>query len=74
LPQILATLDLGDVEPNARFGWVLIRRGKGLKERRIPLSLEVRKALRAYLEVVITGSGNAMNAVQERLDGTCAWG
>jgi len=47
----VVALDVEDVELNARSGWVLIRRGKGLKERRVPLSLETRKALRAYLEV-----------------------
>ena len=40
-----------DVEVNARSGWVLVRRGKGVKERRVPLSAEARQALRAYLEV-----------------------
>ncbi|MCS7226460.1 MAG: tyrosine-type recombinase/integrase [Gloeomargarita sp. SKYB31] len=40
-----------DVEVNARSGWVLVRKGKGVKERRVPLSAEARQALRAYLEV-----------------------
>jgi site-specific recombinase XerD len=39
-----------DVELNERSGWVLVRRGKGLKERHVPLSKEARKALGAYLE------------------------
>lgn len=47
----VVALDLNDVELNARSGWALIRRGKGLKERRVPLALEARKALVAYLEV-----------------------
>jgi site-specific recombinase XerD len=42
-------LDLDDVTINQRSGWVLVRMGKGLKERRVPLSLEARKALSAYL-------------------------
>ena len=46
----VVALDLNDVELNARSGWALIRRGKGLKERRVPLALEARKALAAYLE------------------------
>jgi len=44
-------LRLDDVELNARSGSVLIRRGKGLKERQVPLSAEARRALREYLEV-----------------------
>ncbi len=40
-----------DVEMNSRSGWVLVRKGKGVKERRVPLSAEARQALRAYLEV-----------------------
>lgn len=46
----VVALDLSDVQLNARSGWALIRRGKGLKERRVPLSMEARKALVAYLE------------------------
>jgi len=42
-------LDRTDVELNARSGWALVRQGKGLKERAVPLSLQVRKALTAYL-------------------------
>lgn len=44
-------LQVEDVEVNARSGWVLVRRGKGVKERRVPLSAEARRALREYLEV-----------------------
>jgi site-specific recombinase XerD len=40
-----------DVELNARSGWVLVRKGKGMKERRVPLSAEARRELREYLEV-----------------------
>lgn len=43
-------LDVADVELNGRSGWVTVRQGKGLKERKVPLSLRARKALRAYLE------------------------
>ena len=32
-------------------GWATVRQGKGLKERRVPLSLQARKALDAYLVV-----------------------
>jgi integrase/recombinase XerC len=44
-------LDLEDVALNERSGWVTVRQGKGLKERRVPLSLQARKALAGYLEV-----------------------
>lgn len=44
-------LKVGDVEINARSGALLVRRGKGLKERQIPLSAEARAALSAYLRV-----------------------
>ncbi len=40
-----------DVKIDTRSGWVLVRRGKGMKERRVPLSAEARQALRAYLQV-----------------------
>lgn len=40
-----------DVEVNARSGWVLVRKGKGVKERRVPLSAEARQGLWGYLEV-----------------------
>jgi len=46
----VVALDLDDVELYERSGWVTIRRGKGLKERRAPLSLRARKGLLAYLE------------------------
>jgi site-specific recombinase XerD len=44
-------LDLEDVALNERSGWVTIRQGKGLKERRVPLGLQARKALTTYLDV-----------------------
>ena len=46
-----------DVELNARSGWVLVRKGKGMKERRVPLSAEARRELREYLEVRPQRSG-----------------
>jgi integrase/recombinase XerC len=48
--EVLALM-LEDVEVNARSGWVLVRKGKGVKERRVPLAAEARQAVRAYLEV-----------------------
>ncbi|MBY6276832.1 tyrosine-type recombinase/integrase [Symbiobacterium thermophilum] len=41
---------LGDITIGPRSGELLIRRGKGGKRRRIPLVLEARDALSAYLE------------------------
>ncbi len=46
----VVALDLGDVEINARSGRATIRQGKGLKEREVPLALQVRKRLREYLD------------------------
>ena len=43
-------LDVGDVDINTRSGWATIRRGKGRKERKVPLSLQARKSLREYLD------------------------
>jgi site-specific recombinase XerD len=56
----VAALDVGDVEINERSGWVLVRRGKGLKERRVPLALEARKRLAAYLELRPGWAGDAL--------------
>lgn len=53
-------LGVEDVRLNDRSGWVLIRRGKGLKERRVPLSLEARKGPAAYLEVRPAWAGKAL--------------
>ena len=44
-------LDVGDVQIHTRSGWATVRQGKGLKERRVPLSPLARRALDAYLEV-----------------------
>lgn len=43
-------LDLEDIELNPRSGWLVVRQGKGLKERHVPLSLQARKDIRAYLD------------------------
>jgi integrase/recombinase XerC len=43
-------LDVEDVKLNGRSGWVVVRQGKGLKERRVPLSSRAREVLEAYLE------------------------
>ncbi len=45
------SLKIDDLELGARSGSVLIRMGKGLRERRVPLPVEARAALTAYLKV-----------------------
>ena len=45
-----AALKVSDIEISERSGWVHVRLGKGMKARSIPLSLQVRKALQAYIE------------------------
>lgn len=66
----IVALNLRDVELNERSGWALIRRGKGLKERQVPLPLQARKALQAYLDsrpglaeeaLLISKSGNRLS-------------
>jgi len=47
----LVALRVADVELSERKGKVIVRSGKGRKYREVPLHLEARKALRAYLEV-----------------------
>lgn len=44
----LCALEPGDVELSDRKGWLTVRRGKGNKQRRVPLILDVRRALAAY--------------------------
>ena len=67
----VVALDMKDIELKERSGWVLIRQGKGLKERKVPLSLQTRKRLQAYLDVrpewadealFLTKSGNRVSA------------
>jgi len=50
--RVSEVLDLSpkDVTINERSGSVLVHRGKGRKERMVPLSLQVRKELAAYLK------------------------
>jgi site-specific recombinase XerD len=47
----VVSLRISDVELRPRSGWVLVRRGKGQKERKVPLSAEARRALQDYLDV-----------------------
>lgn len=46
----LLALKVGDVQINERSGQVTVRHGKGGGYREVPLTLDVRKALAAYLE------------------------
>ena len=46
----LVNLELPDVLMNERSGSVVFRRGKGNKQRTVPLPLPARKALQAYLD------------------------
>lgn len=46
----LLALNVGDVEINPRSGQVTVRRGKHDTYRQVPLTLDVRKALSAYLQ------------------------
>jgi site-specific recombinase XerD len=47
----VVALDRDDMEINERSGWATVHRGKGRKERRVPLSLETRNALGEYKKV-----------------------
>jgi site-specific recombinase XerD len=48
----VSLLDLDDITINERSGSILIRNGKGDKERIVPLNLPVRKALSAWLAII----------------------
>ncbi len=50
LSEVIA-LELDDVQVSERKGSALVRRGKGNKERRVPLNAEARKALDDWLAV-----------------------
>jgi site-specific recombinase XerD len=47
----LASLRLRDVDSSERKGQVLVRSGKGSKQRTVPLNVDARRALDAYLTV-----------------------
>ena len=47
----VSLVDVGDITLNERSGSVLIRSGKGDKERSMPLNLVARNALRAWLDL-----------------------
>ena len=54
----VCALMLEDVQIGERLGWVVVRRGKGNKSRKVPLNAEARQALNAWLEVRGEGSGS----------------
>ena len=47
--QELCSLDIGDVVVNPRGGTVIVRSGKGRKQRTVPLNANVRSSLRLWL-------------------------
>lgn len=46
----MCALTVEDVQMGERSGWVIVRSGKGSKNRRVPLNAEARRALKAWLE------------------------
>jgi integrase/recombinase XerC len=54
------SVKLGDIELTERKGRVLIRRGKGNKERSVPLNAEARAALREWLSVRPQGADDCL--------------
>jgi integrase/recombinase XerC len=56
----VVALQLADVELRSRSGQVLIRQGKGLKEREVPLGVEIRRALQGYLDLRPAGPTEAL--------------
>ncbi len=76
-------LRLDDIQLNHRKGSVKVKAGKGLKERTVPLPLQARRALQAYLEVrpdfggdllFVSRTGNRMSARDvQRLVSKAAW-
>lgn len=59
----VCALQVRDVQLGERSGWLVVRSGKGAKERRVPLNREAREALKAWLEV----RGEAEGAVFDGL-------
>jgi len=52
----LSALEPGDLAITERAGWLTIRRGKGNKQRKLPVILEARRPLAAWLEIRPAGA------------------
>ncbi len=46
----LVALDFRDLELSERSGWIVVRNGKGNKQRRVPVPLVARKSLESYCQ------------------------
>ncbi|BAJ64454.1 tyrosine-type recombinase/integrase [Anaerolinea thermophila] len=54
-------LTVEDVQIGERSGWVVVRGGKGNKSRKVPLNVEVRRALNAWREERGDGEGSVFD-------------
>ena len=61
---------LDDIQLSERKGSLLVRKGKGSKERRIPLNLHARRALQEWLAVRPESSSNHLWTAVERNSGS----
>jgi len=62
----VAGLTVGDLELNERSGWVTVR-GKGRKQRRVPVNAKARRALREYLKERTVGAQGVAPNVDDPL-------
>ncbi len=66
----LTALRLGDVQLSERKGSVIVQKGKGIKQRTVPLNTEARKALQEWLAVrPQTGSDFIWVSVESEVEG-----
>jgi integrase/recombinase XerC len=59
-------VDVDDITLNERSGYVLVRNGKGSKERTVPLNLIARNALRLFLDLRPASASNNLFAITTR--------
>jgi len=59
-------VDVGDITINDRSGFVLVRNGKGSKERTVPLNLIARKALSVYMDLKLDSDKSTLFAITIR--------
>jgi len=64
--QECSALDVADVEMDERKGKLVVRSGKGGKRREVPLNVEARRALSAYMEVREEDGNQALFVSQQR--------